>query len=221
VTTAPATVGEWLARFDAALIVAPAARRALCDELAAHFADALADDVTEATATSAVGAPEQVAEACSREANLAALQRGVWLLIAGVLALGAAWYVGILVYPLGQWVKPPAVLYAPHHLGLGAWAATGVLGGGTLLALRSPRLLRRHDGLALAAAIALVAMLVLHVVAGNLYVWLRNGIVPGSPAPEAQLALSAAHLAIAAVVAAPLATAAGRLRRVAGLCRSS
>lgn len=138
----------------------------------------------------------------------------MWLLIAGLLALGALWYAGILIYPLGHWVTPPSVLYAPHHLGLGAWVAAGMLGGATLLALRSPWLLRRRHRLALAAAATLVAALVLHVVAGNIYVWLRNGIVLGSPAPRAQLVITAAHLCIATVVVAPLAAAAGRLRRV-------
>jgi hypothetical protein len=208
------TVREWMARFDGALAAAPARRRVLCEELAAHFADALAAGESEVAVTASAGAPEHVALECSREACLLAVERAVWLLLAGLLALGFLWRLGMVLYPLGQWVAPPRVLYPPHHVGLAAWAATGAAGAAAVLALRSWRLSGHHQAVALAATLVLVAAFALHLVAGNLYVWLRNDIVAGSPSAGAQAALSGAHLLVAALAAAPLVRAARRLRRI-------
>jgi hypothetical protein len=206
------TVAEWMRRFDAALTVAPVRRRGLCEELHGHFSDALAAGETESAVTASTGLPEQVAAQCTREANLDAVGRAVWMLLAGVIALGLLWRLGMWLYPYGNWVTPPRVLFPPHHVGLAAWAATGAAGAAALLALRSWRLSGRHRRLALAAAIVLVAVLALHVVAGNIYAWLRNGIVAGSPTDAAQAVISAGHLLVAVAAALPLVRAVRRLR---------
>ncbi|HKE18778.1 MAG TPA: hypothetical protein VKB80_28075, partial [Kofleriaceae bacterium] len=156
----------------------------------------------------------EVALECAREASLAAALRAVWLLVGGALVLGLFWRAGMVLYPLGQWVTPPAFLYPPHHAGLAAWAATCAAGAAAILGLRSWRLSGRHAAVALVAALVLLAALAVHVVAGNIYVWLRNGVVAGSPSAGVQAALSAAHMAIAGLAAAPLVRAARRLRRL-------
>jgi hypothetical protein len=206
------TVDQWMARFDAALSVAPARRRALCEELAGHLADAVAAGESEAAATVSLGAPERVAAACSREADLVAVARAVWILLGGVVVLGLFWRLGVLLYPRGQWTTPPVAMIAPHHVGLAAWAGAGVAGAAALLALRSWRLSGRHRRLALAAAALLVGALALHLVAGNVFVWVRNGIVAGSPSDGAQAAITAAHTLVAVAAVAPLVRAVRRLR---------
>src|SRR5262249_48741258 len=160
------------------------------------------------------GSPEEVARACSREASLVAVERALWLVVAGLLALGGLWQLGVILYPRGQWIEPPHILYGPHHVGLIAWAATSVAGAVAVLALRVWRLSARHAALARTIAQLLVGALAVHVVAGNLYVWLRNDIVAGSPSNGVQAALSAIHVMVAALAVAPLAIAARRLRRL-------
>jgi hypothetical protein len=206
------TVGEWMRRFDAALALAPVRRRALCDELRGHFDDALAAGESEAAVTASTGSPEQLAAESAREASLDSFGRAIWILLAGVLALGLLWRLGMWLYPYGNWVSPPRGLYPPHHLGLAAWAAAGAAGAAALLALRSWRLSGRHRGLALAAAIVLVGALAVHLVAGNIFVWLRNGVVAGSPSDAVQAVVTAGHALVAVAAAVPLVCAVRRLR---------
>jgi hypothetical protein len=206
------TVGEWMRRFDAALALAPVRRRALCEELQGHFDDALAAGESEAAVTAATGSPERLAAECGREDDLDAFARAIWILLAGLLALGLFWRLGMWLYPYGNWVTPPRVLFPPHHLGLAAWAAAGAASAAALLALRSWRLSGRHRGLALAAAMVLVGALAVHLVAGNIYVWLRNGVVAGSPSDAVQAVVTAGHGLVAAAAAAPLVRAVRRLR---------
>ena len=70
------TVEEWLARFDGALTAAPVHRRRVREELAGHFADAVAAGESEGAVTAAAGPPEEIALACSCQANLAASSAG-------------------------------------------------------------------------------------------------------------------------------------------------
>lgn len=212
------TASEWVARFDAAVVAAPARRRVLREELVAHFADACEAGETEAAAVRAAGSPERVAAECSRVESLCAVERGLWFLAGGVAVLGLLWLTAWFLYPWGNWQSPPLVLYAPHHIGLGAWAAAGATGIAALLALRWRRLSRHHTALGLAASALMVLAMALHLGAGTVYIWLRNDIVAGSPSDTAQTLISAVHVALGGVAVFPLVRAA---RRLAGSRRRS